>query len=306
MSRADILSRLAAGERLLLDGATGSELQRRGVNVSQGVTPEGGLGAWSATALRDAPDRVKEVHEDYLRVGADIITTNSFWTNRFRLEMVGLAGQAEEYTRLAAVIACEARDRINANAYVAGSLAPPGMGVTELYEEYRRQAAALAAGGVDLILLEYVSSIAEAVQLVPAAATTGVPVFLGICELRPDGTMRYGDTVEQLHEALADVGVDGVLAMCSKPENISVILPKLRNVFDKPFGAYAEVGYRRASQPANYPERQWHILDDSFCPPERYRQFAHDWITMGAQIVGACCGSTPAHIAVIQPIVQAA
>ena len=90
MSKQDILSRLAAGECLLLDGATGSELQKRGVNVSQGITDEGKLGAWSATALGDAPEIVRQVHADYLHTGADIITTNSFWTNRPRLAMAGL------------------------------------------------------------------------------------------------------------------------------------------------------------------------------------------------------------------------
>ena len=65
MKRRDIVPRLAAGELFLLDGATGSELQRRGVNVSRGVTPDGELGAWSATAMEDAPEMVREIHEDH-------------------------------------------------------------------------------------------------------------------------------------------------------------------------------------------------------------------------------------------------
>src|SRR5205823_6078926 len=120
MARRDIRQRLANGERLLLDGATGSELERRGVNVAKGVTPEGGLGAWSATAMGDAPEMVRAVHEDYLRLGADIITTNSYNTNRGILGIVGLADKMEEYTRLSVEIAKEARDRLAPDAYIAG------------------------------------------------------------------------------------------------------------------------------------------------------------------------------------------
>ena len=109
----DIAERLRAGERLLLDGATGSELQRRKVNLSHGISDEGNLGAWSATAMGEAPDQVRAVHEDYLRVGADIVTTNSFWTNRIRLGLAGLADKAEEYTRLAAELAHESTGGIS-------------------------------------------------------------------------------------------------------------------------------------------------------------------------------------------------
>jgi homocysteine S-methyltransferase len=305
MKRRDILARLAAGEHLLLDGATGSELQRRGVNVSQGIAPDGGLGAWSATAMGDAPEVVREIHEDYLRAGADIITTNSFWTNQFRLGMVGLAHKMEEYTRLAAQIAGTARDKLNSEAYVAGSLAPPDMPGLNLFHEYSEQATILAQAGVDLILLEYVSSIAESIQLVSAAAPTGLPVFLGICEIRPNGTMRFGEPIEQLVEALQQHRVDALLLMCSQPETISTVLPKLNQCFAGPIGCYAEVGYERAPQPPHFPEQQWHRIEAGAYPPARYAEFARAWVALGAQIVGGCCATTPEHIAAIRPIVKA-
>jgi S-methylmethionine-dependent homocysteine/selenocysteine methylase len=303
MSRPDITSRLAAGERLLLDGATGSELQRRGVNVSLGVTAEGGLGVWSAAALEDAPEVVRGVHEDYLREGADIITTNSFWTNRTRLGMIGRADKAPEYTRLAAEIAAEARDRLNPAAYVAGSMAPPGLD-GDLRQEFREQSAVLADAGVDLLLLEYVGPVADCVAAVEAVAPTGLPVFLGIRHVRPDGTLQTGETTAQLAEALRGRRVDAILTMCSQPEAISATLPGLRRAFPGPIGAYANIGYNRAPQPPSYPERQWHVIETDDYPPVRYAEFAREWLAMGAQIVGGCCATTPEHIAAVRPVVK--
>ena len=101
---------------------TGSELGRRGVNVSKGSTNEK-LGPWSATANVDAPSIVRQVHEDYLRLGVDIITSNSFWTNRPKLAVIGLSDRWEEYTRAAGELAIQARDAVNAAAYVAGGIA---------------------------------------------------------------------------------------------------------------------------------------------------------------------------------------
>ena len=116
--------RIEAGDVLLMDGATGSELQRRGVNVATGATKES-LGVWSATANTEAPEVVRAVHEDYLRLGADIIIANSFWTNRSRLAIIGQEERWEEYTRRAGELAVAARDSVNREAYVAGGVAPP-------------------------------------------------------------------------------------------------------------------------------------------------------------------------------------
>jgi S-methylmethionine-dependent homocysteine/selenocysteine methylase len=158
---------------------------------------------------------------------------------------------------------------------------------------------------VDLILLEYVSSIAESIQLVSAAALTGLPVLLGICEIRPTGTMRFGEPLEQLVEALQDYRVDVILPMCSQPEAISAVLPKLRQLFGGPIGCYAEVGYHRAPQPAHFPEQQWHTIEAGAYTPAHYTEFARAWVAMGAQIVGGCCATTPEHIAAIRPVVKA-
>ena len=91
MPREDIAVRLRNGDRLLMDGGTGSEIQRRGIAITRGWETAGSINSWSARALGEAPDIVRQVHEDYLTAGADVIITNSFWTNRTRMGMDGMA-----------------------------------------------------------------------------------------------------------------------------------------------------------------------------------------------------------------------
>ncbi len=307
MSRRDILSRLAGGDRLLLDGGMGSEIQRRGISVGRGATPER-LGAWSATAMGDAPEVVREIHEDYLRAGADIITTNSFSTNRVRLKYVGLEDKMEEYTRLSAKIACEARDRLNPGAYVAGSVAPAPLDSWDLVREFADQAAVLTEAGVDLILVEYVGRISDCVRAVQAVSQTGLPVFLGICKVTLEGTLQFsgetGETVEQLVSALEGHKVHAILPMCSRPEMISATLPRLRQAFDGPVGAYANVGYKWAPHQTANAEWEGHVVDPDYTP-ECYAGFAREWFEAGAQIVGGCCATGPEHIAAVRPVIQA-
>src|SRR5262249_35641683 len=149
----------------LMDGATGSELHKRGVNVSQGSTPDK-LGAWSATANVDAPDLVRQVHEDYLRVGAEVIISNNFWTNRPKLAVVNRSDDWERYARAAGKLAVQARNGVNGEAYVAGGVAPPGSG--DLKAEFTDLTRVLTEEGVDFMLPEYVGTIEDCLTAVDA------------------------------------------------------------------------------------------------------------------------------------------
>jgi S-methylmethionine-dependent homocysteine/selenocysteine methylase len=306
MARPDIRDRLASGAPLVLDGATGSELQRRGVWVSHGATADK-LGAWSATAMRDAPEIVREVHEDYFKVGADIVTTNSFWTNSVKLGPVGLGDKAAEYTRRAGEIAVEARDRLRPGAYVAGGMAPPhGSRVpvdpVDLPREFAMQAHALKESGVDLLLLEYIGSVADVVAGIDAVAPVGLPVMIGLRHVSKDGALQHGDTFGHLIAALGAREVAAVLLMCTNPPDISASLPKLRNVFPGPIGAYPNIGYRRSAQ-ALASGQQWHGLDTTSYGPADLAADGAAWLEMGAQIIGGCCATTPAHIAALRAVV---
>ena len=273
----DILSRLAEGKRLLLDGGTGTELIRRGLTFPKG-------GAWSGTAVRDAPHVVQQVHEDYLHQGVDIITANSFCTSRLKLATVNLGDSAKEITGRAVELASSARDAVRPTSMVAGSLSPTE--ADDIAKDLAEQASWLVEAGADLLLYEWVGSIEHCVQGIEALQV-GLPVFLGIRALRMDGRMQYGDTIEQLAGALSGLKVDAVLAMCSQPSAISAALPNLRTSFDLPLGAYA------------------HNSDNTTSfTPERYTKFARSWLAMGVQIVGGCCNTGPEHIRAIGPVVK--
>ena len=187
MPTRSILDRLAAGELLLMGGGTGAELQRRGVNVDKGVSTESRpytsskdvktaetLGVWSATANVDAPDVVDKIHQDYLRLGADIITSNNFYTSRAMMAIIGEKERWEEYTRLGGEIAVRARDAVSPEAYVAGGFAPPYDG--DLREEFEGQARVLARAGVDVMLPEYMAgSSVDAARRGPSTSKRSLP-----------------------------------------------------------------------------------------------------------------------------------
>ena len=297
-----------------MDGATGDELRNRGADMSQGRELEDAgpdpdhnyldapdpasmreaheefllrLGPWSAPVNIDSPEIVRAVHEDYLRLGADIIISNTFWTSAPPLAKLGLSDEWERYTRAAGEIAIAARDAVNPEAYVAGGIAPPPFG--NLRHEFEEQSRVLADVGVDLMLPEYVGAIDEAVAAVEACATVGLPIFLGLREISATGTMQYLETFEDLARALEGLPVDAILLMCSNPAHVSIGLPKLREVFSGPVGAYTH-------QPTG----------DDAGPDEcaRFAQYGREWIELGAQIIGGCCGTGPSHIEALAPVVK--
>ena len=323
MSTRRIPDRLESGETLLLDGGTGSELQRRGVDVLKGATSEGGLQAWSATANIDAPEAVREVHADYLRAGADIIISNNFWTSPSRMAPIGLGNRWQTYARAAGEHAIAARDAVKPDAFVAGGIAAPClqrraegtpsdadiMGAGAYRKEIGDHARLLAGVGVDAIWVEYIGHISDCVGAADACAETGLPVFLGIRHIREDGAMQYGERLEDLAGALAGRGVTGVLIMCTAPDEVSAGLPHLIDAFDGCVGAYPNIGYRplaplESAEGEESPDGTAEILQWGDNTPDRLAVYAGEWKAMGAQIIGGCCATGPEHIRAMGPMVK--
>jgi len=317
MPRRSVTERLRAGEVLLMDGGTGSELQRRGVEVLLGSRGDK-LGPWSATANLDAADVVQQVHQDYLRVGADIIISNNFRTTRTRLAPVGLGDRWQEYAEAGGRLAVRARNAINPEAYVAGGMAAPGLGMLNDRpepdvaimgeQEYRREFAehskVLAATGVDVMLPEFVNYIADCVAAVDACAEAGRPVWLGVPSVTTDGVTRNGETMEDLGTALRGHPVEAVLLMCSRPEGVSATLPRLRQAFDGAIGAYPNVGYNPMAPVGGRVHLGPDIISAQAHSPSRLAELAQEWIAMGAQIVGGCCATGPEHIMAMKVVVD--
>ena len=318
MTTYSIVDRLRSGEMLLLDGGTGSELQRRGADVLKEAEDE--VKAWSATANIEYADVVQQVHSDYLRVGADIIISNNFWTTPTRLETIGERDNWRKYATAAIRNAVQARDAMRPEAYVAGGIAAPSLqgglppvhnpvsdtqqlGVEAYQKEWADHAKLLADEGADVMLPEYVGFIEDCVVELAGCTDAGLPVFLGVRHIRSDGTMNYGESLADLARALEGHPVDAVLIMCSNPENISVGLPILREAFAGPVGAYPNLGYNPTGPIANRPmltnqkpSAGEDFLQNAEYYPSRMAEFAGAWKSMGAQIIGGCCASGPEHI----------
>jgi len=292
-----ILKRLTETRPILLDGATGTELNRRGVSTA--------LPLWSARALLEAPDTLQHIHADYARAGAEVLTTNTFRTHRRSLAAAGLGAQAEALTHQAVALAraAAAEARPNHPVYVAGSqgpledcyspeLVPPQ---AECEREHAEMARHLAAAGVDLILVETMNTIREAVAATRAARATGLPVFTSfVC--RSDQALFSGESVTAAVQALAPLGVAGLLINCTPATTIHLPLAELiAAVRAQPApvlvtGLYANIGHTNEIN-------GWTNTAD--IAPLEYARLATAWLRLGAKVVGGCCGTTPAHIAAL-------
>jgi S-methylmethionine-dependent homocysteine/selenocysteine methylase len=290
-----IFSNLPTG-LILLDGSMGQELINRNAS-GQGVL-------WSAKALFDAPEAVQEIHEDYIRAGADIITTNSYSCIRNNFEPEGLLDRLGEMNRLAAELAHRARDNCGKPLLIAGSMGPQRgsyrpdlVGTFEETEALYREQAEFLAPDVDFFICETLSCLVEARAAVTAATSTGKPVWLSwSIEDSGAANLRSGEPIREAWEDIADSGISAVLLNCSPPEAISKVLPELVSLCDLPVGAYAN-----AFTPI--PEK-WDFHGEQSIPPSRtdvtplaYADHAAGWIKAGARIIGGCCEVGPAHIA---------
>jgi S-methylmethionine-dependent homocysteine/selenocysteine methylase len=292
---------------ILLDGGMGRELRFRGVDVMTSI--------WSARALIDAPQVVREVHRDFIDAGADIITVNSYGIVKSSLAWAGIEDRFEALNLLACKLAEEARDESGRSVVVAGSLPPLAgsyrpdrVGKFEEIEPLYREQAEVLAPHVDLLLCETMSSADEARAAAVAATQTGKPVWVS-WTLHEDrsGRLRSGETLEDALKALAGLPVSGVLANCCAPESITRAVPWLAHA-----GLGYVGGYANTFQPI--PE-DWDLTGDkkgdgslglrTDLDPERYAAHAEDWLEAGATVIGGCCGTRPAHIARLKQLIAA-
>jgi len=283
-------------EVMILDGATGTELDRRGVDIS--------LPLWSARALITAPDVLAAVHRDYLDAGADAITANTFRTHHRTLahkQVAPDAPDADELTRTAVRIARAVRDEHKPGALVLGSVAPledcyrPELApdADDCAREHAELIATLVEAGVDRVLLETMNNITETRAAVDAARRLAPDRWMvSFCTdaSAPPGTLLSGEPVEAILDNFGDAAAIGV--NCVAAPDVERQVAFFRERLPEPISiiAYANIGY--ADDRGNW------VPTDAVAP-DRYADYAASWVTAGASIVGGCCGTTPATIAAV-------
>ena len=291
---ANLRERIGRREVIILDGAIGSEMLRRGLT-------------WESHKVESEPAAIRSIHSDYIRAGADVISTNTFqlarrsYLNHFadhkhmrHIGAKGLGKRAPALIREGVARAREARDQAGRpQVCIAGAMTTldwcfrPDQAPSQrdMRAEYRETIGAFKKAGVDLMLFETFNSSREARVALEAAREAGVPAWVGfVCDWK--GRLLNGETMTQVRKGLRGVEPDVLLFNCAPVPDVTRALGELAKVYDRPVGAYAHVG--------RFDPPDWMFTDEY--PPEKYLAAASRWLARGAQVVGGCCGTTPMHI----------
>ncbi len=278
------LDRLRAGEIFISDGATGTNLQARG--LARGLAPE----QW----VLDNPEAIVQLHRDFVAAGANILLTSTFGGTALRLEHNDLQARATEINRRAVELARQASD--GRPVLVAGSLGPTGHLLEPLgpltrddaVKAYADQARWLAEGGADLLVIETQFDLVEAAAAVEGArSTTNLPL---VCSFSFDMGRRtmMGVQPAQMAQEFTALGVDVIGVNCGRSleENL-VVLKAVRAATDRPVWFKPNAGLPRMG------DDDAAIYDVT---PAMMGEAAGHWLAAGAQIIGGCCGTTPEHL----------
>jgi len=294
MIKSTITAAIKSGRILVSDGAWGTFLQQQGLPV--GECPE----SWNLTH----PDAVREIARSYVDAGADMVKTNSFGGTSFKLEHYGLADKVSEINEAAARLS---REIAGDNQWVIGSVGPTGkmllMGdVTEekLYEAFSTQIIALEKGGADAVCIETMSDIEEAMLAIRAAKENTKLEVICTFTFDPIGDNEFrtmmGVTPAEaaLACAIADADIIGTNCGNGLKNMINIVKQMRETLAGIPILVHANAGL---------PEI---INDEVVFPetPEQMQAFIPQIIDAGANIIGGCCGTTPAHIAVIKRVLH--
>lgn len=290
----NFLDKLAQGP-LLADGAMGTMLHTQGAAFNE---------CFDELNLTQ-PEAVAEVHRAYLAAGAQVIETNTFGANRYKLAQYGLATKVRQINAAAVALARSAVEGLNPEAaqterWVAGSVGPLGVRLApfgriaaeQAYAAFHDQIAVLVASGVDLIIIETMTDLAETREALRAAkAVSKLPVVASLTFTRDDVTL-LGDAPGYVAQQLLKAGADVIGVNCSSgPAQVLRILELMR--------AAAPEGRFSVMPNAGWPER---LGDRIMYPatPEYFGDYALAFVEAGAAMIGGCCGTTPGHIAAMR------
>ncbi|MBX2991286.1 MAG: homocysteine S-methyltransferase family protein [Bacteroidetes bacterium] len=282
---------LAKKSPLILSGAMGTELERRGIDI--------GLPLWSANALVHHPEVGLQIHKDYIQAGADIIVTNTFRTNQRVFKNANLPDHSLELTTKAVQLARQARDTFpDREILIAGCIAPvedcyhPELVPNEndLLAEHTELAGRLAELGVDFFLVETMTTIREAYAACKAAKATGKEVVVSFT-CKKDGTLYGGEQLTDAIKAIAELQPTMFSLNCISPRYLTPLIHQLKSVIGNlqspiPFAVYGNIGKPEVREGAMARD-----VDE-----KEYARFALEWRNLGASVIGGCCGTTPEYI----------
>jgi methionine synthase / methylenetetrahydrofolate reductase(NADPH) len=279
---ADFLGRLKKSP-VLCDGAMGTLLYGQGIFINRCYDE----------LNTSQPDLIRQLHHQYLQSGAEIVETNTFGGNRFRLQRHSLGSKVHEINFSGARLAREAAKSFD--AWVAGSVGPLGIRIEplgktsfdEAREAFREQIAALAEGGVDLLILETFGYIEELHQAMLAARDVNpkLPVVAQVT-IDEDGNCLDGSTPETFTPKLAEWGADVIGCNCSVgPVAMLDAIERVRASTSLPLSALPNAGIPRSVEGRNI----------YLCSPEYMASYARKFVAAGVRLVGGCCGTTPEH-----------
>jgi homocysteine S-methyltransferase len=309
----DFLQLLSSSTPLLADGAMGTLLHAHGVEHTH---------CFDELNLSE-PARVVDVHRQYIEAGAQIILTNTFGANRYKLHKHGLADKTTEINRAAVTLARRVVEASFKDVLVAGDVGPLGVRIApygrvqllEAREAFAEQVRALTAAGVDLIVIETMTDLYETVEAIHAAkAFNEIPVVATMTFTRDDRTL-LGDDPAKVALALREAGADVIGVNCSGgPAQLTRILREMRQAVgsDTGPGADTRLGADTRSRPyfwvkpnAGWPEHVGGRVMYS-AAPEYFRDYALEFWKAGADVIGGCCGTTPEHIAAMRKTLDTA
>jgi S-methylmethionine-dependent homocysteine/selenocysteine methylase len=294
----NIQKKLDNGHTIILDGGTGTDIQRRGAPMS-GET-------WCAEVNLTHPDIVRAVHEDYIRAGADIITANTFASSALSFNHYGRDDDLLKIDATAVAIAKQAA--AGTPVAVAGSVSTmrpvePGTDRTlkdrewpeaQARDLFRRKVENLKRAGVDLLMMEMMRDVDYSVYATEAAIDKGLPVWVGISVERGEGGKLVGfgredQVFDDVAKGLATTKPAVISIMHTAPNDTDEALQTLRKYWDGPIGTYPESGYFKMPD--------WQFID--IISPEELVSKSRAWQAQGATIFGGCCGVGPDHIAAL-------
>ena len=291
------IDNLFAGGTVLCDGAMGTMLYSCGVFINR---------CYDELNVTQ-PDTVRSVHQQYLQAGAQVIETNTFGANRFRLEHFGLGGKVREFNLAGAAIARQCveaiRGKQGSEAFVAGAVGSLGLRLgDEVSDEDARaafgeQIEALAEGGVDLLIVETMMSLAEAEQALAAAkdVAPGMPVVV-LVTVDEQVRLLDGSSAAEAATRLTAAGASAVGCNCSSgPQVVLAAVEAMRAATELPIVAMPNAGLPRTVE-----GRSIYLTS-----PEYMASFARKFVRAGASWVGGCCGTTPAHIRAMRSALRA-